>query len=260
MAKVVEKGVVKAEPLNLDKFLGEAQWNRIKLIGIELEGAWEGNPAGQKVVRDGSVFKEAGDDGGVRRATMPGLVVGEIQLGPMVPAGMTTLMRKVYPKLLDPSCGLHVHMSFSKVLHYRLLMIPEYPETILYYLTRWAEKEKLPKEHPIWARLKGNSEFCQNKFWPDAQMQTRVKDWNKERYGHRYTVVHFGWERQRTVEVRVLPMFKEVEQALSAIKMVLNVTNATLLHVSKTFKRNDSGVLSMPNGDLYEEQTQEIVK
>lgn len=251
--------VIIAKPLEIDSLLGQETWNRIKRIGIELEGAWSPPPVGMKVVRDGSVFKDAGDDAGIRRASMPGYAVGEIALGPMLPASLSAAIRKYYPQLHDKSCGLHVHMSFENVLHYTILTVPEYQETIIHYLTLWAEKEALPKTNLLWDRLLGKNAYCQKKFWPDEQMRQRNKDYDKERHGHRYTIVHYPFNRTGTVEVRLLPMFDSPQVAIRGIQTILDVTNACLIHLARRYKRSDSGKFVLPTGEIYEEVVQEIL-
>lgn len=257
--KVVIAPNVIAKPLEIDHLLGRETWNRIKRIGVEIEGAWSSVPAGLKVARDSSVFHDAGDDGGTRRASMPGFAVGEIGLGPMLPASLAVSVRKAYPQKHDASCGLHVHMSFENVLHYTLLTVPEYQETIIHYLRKWATAEGLPKDNLLWDRMDGKSIYCQKKFWPDEQMRQKIKDYDKDRIGHRYTIVHYPFNRIGTVEVRLLPMFDSYVVAVRGIQTILDTTNACLLHLAKQYKRSDSGKFMMPGGEIYEEIIQEIL-
>src|SRR5690348_1841470 len=98
---------------------------------------------------------------------MPGYQVGEIAIGPIQPAQLACTMKKYYPSMMDASCGLHVHMSFDTLRYYSLLMTPEYQETIVEYLRKWAVSEGFPNGHLIYERLKGQSVYCQKKYWPD---------------------------------------------------------------------------------------------
>ncbi len=239
--------MAKVTPLDIDSLLSDVPWNRIERVGIELEGAWKVVPDGQSLTRDTSVFKDQGN-------SVPGHKVGELPIGPMMPASIPAKMKKFYPDLVDHSCGMHVHMSFEDLWLYGLLMSQEYLETVCEYLTRWAKKEGFPADHYIWPRLRGDSVYCQKKFWPMDQVNFRQKDHDQKRQGHRYTIVNFVNRPPNvpTVEVRVLPMMKTVEQALRAIDMVLDITNASLYKLSGGKRERFKGKLELPNGDQIE--------
>lgn len=153
---------------------------------------------------------------------------GEIPSPVMPPSEMPTWMRRFYPQVVNETCGLHVHMSFGNALHYQRLMVPAYQDAILTWITRFAEEEKLPTSHPLWERLKGNSRYCQHRFWPDLQVRQRAKDHDQQREGHRYTTINFCYGTNGTVECRLLPMMNEVEQGIRAVQRVLDITNAFL--------------------------------
>jgi hypothetical protein len=122
-----------------------------------------------------------------------------------------------------------VHLSFKNALTYQRLMDPRYPSTILAYVTKWAESEKLNKEHPLWPRLKNKSPYCQHKFDADGQCRSTQKDYDRNREGNRYTVVNYSYGRHSTVECRLLPMMASAELAQRAIQNLIDVTNAYLL-------------------------------
>lgn len=248
MAKPKEEVV---PPLNIDKALGREPKNRIARMGVELEGGWLTLPEGCKEPEaDTSVFK----DPITRLQKIPtGFKVGELALGPMQPAFMRRAVTKYYPHKVDHTCGLHVHMGFETLYQYSLLAdSPAYQETVIEYLSRWGKEEGLGERHPLWARLKGDSVYCQKKFWPQAQMEQTRKDHDKERYGHRYTMIHYCWGRYQTVECRLLPMMDTSVQAVRVVKRLLDITNAYLLTVDKG-KVKLGGKVELDNGDIYEE-------
>ena len=234
------------KPLNLDKILGEPK-NRVALVGVELEGGWITLPPGiERAEHDGSVFR---DDSKTQRLYPHH---GEIPIGPMQPSGLAKSMKKYYPAFVDKTCGMHIHMSFKNHLQYSWLTEEVYQETLLDYLTRWATKEGFPKDHHIWSRLAGKSIFCQKVFAPAAQLNwKRPKDHDQHRVGHRYTVVHFCG-RQNTIEVRVLPMMDTVEQALRAVHLVIDVTNACLISLAEPDRKVKSTVV-LSKDNVYEE-------
>lgn len=241
-------GSSNAKPLNLDRILGDPK-NRIARMSVELEGGWSKVPPDVTIDRDGSVFGDAPPQG--YRA-------GEIQIGPMEPGAIARSMKKYYPQLVDATCGMHIHMSFKTTRHYGWLMEPEFQETVIEYLTRWAKKEGFPPNHHIWERLSGKSRYCQKKYWPEEQLAVKAKDHNQQRHGHRYTIVHYCG-RLNTIEIRVLPMMDTVEQAIRAVDFIVDITNASLLKLSeKENKSKINGKIELGNGWVCEEFETEI--
>jgi hypothetical protein len=226
---------MKLEPgINLDRYLsgGKRIRNRIYRIGVELEGAWEKLPKGTLLQRDGSLdpLQNRLGEGFVgpegRRLNYK---VGELPSPPLDLASWQAWMRVYYPHKVSAECGLHVHMSFVSAFTYMRVMRPNYPSTVLDYVTLWAKKEGLSPYHPLWPRLEGKSRYCQHKFFADAQVATPSKDFHQDRDGHRYTVINYPFVRNQTVECRLLPMMDTVDQAISAIQNLLDVTNAYLV-------------------------------
>jgi hypothetical protein len=240
------------KPLNLDKVLGVPK-NRVVRMGVELEGGWKAMPQGIVVPeRDTSVFKNPATE---QQEPPPGInpqYVGEIPIGPIEVAVMPKFMKKYYPHKVDKTCGMHVHQSVANALHYGWLMEPEYQETMIHYLSKWAEKEGFPKGHHIWERLEGKTVYCQKKYWPELQYNYKQKDHNQQREGHRYTIVNYSG-RVNTIEVRVLPMMETVAQAIRAVRMVIDITNASLAVLSRQDKGKLTAKLEMEVFDDIEE-------
>lgn len=234
-------------PLNLDGLLGKVK-KRVQLVGVELEGGWVKLPPGiQQVEHDRSVFQGL---------IPPGVTaVGEIAIGPVPPDVIPSLIKTHYPPKINATCGMHVHMSFDRLFWYHLLMVPEYQETILHYLMEWAQGNQLPENHCIWPRLRGESKYCQKKFWPDAQAVTKRKGYDQNAHGHRYTVIHYcGRLKDPTIECRVLPMLSKKSQAMSAIQHVVDITDACIHVLLKNVKREKRvGKIELPNNMVYEE-------
>lgn len=222
--------------------------NRIYRIGIELEGGWMTLPTGVEPIRDGSVVFMHPPE-----RLCIGEVASEILEVPKFPAWMRTM----YPSHVNDTCGLHVHMSFRKALHYERLMVPDYPKVIVAYIKRWAKDEHLDENHPIWKRLKNRNEFCKHDFNADQQVikQNKVYDHNVE--GSRYTVVNYCHGLHGTLECRILPMLKDVEQAIRGVQAVVDITNAFLL---TTAKREEALIAEMIEADgVYRETRNEYL-
>jgi len=216
--------------LDLSRWMDQGK-NRINRVGIELEGGWTIAHPGLQVHHDGSVFK-----GGIPKVPEAEklLTAGEVSSPPIEPATMPVWVRKYHPQVVDYSCGLHIHMGFKSVLHYsRLMDSPDYQETLLDYLKQWGRDHHIPKEHCLWGRLDGQNKYCKKNFWPDLQAIKKGKEHNVDRdggiVGNRYTVVNYCWGLGfETLEVRVLPMFDTPALSISALKCVMDVTNAYL--------------------------------
>jgi hypothetical protein len=217
-------------------------------VGVELEGGWRVLPPGVALEHDGSVFRD--------RAPA-GFRIGEIPVGPIQPGALPRLLQKYYPQKVDRTCGMHVHMSFETVWQYSLLMDQAYQDTVIEYLTRWAKSEgTFAPAHHIWERLQGQSVFCQKKFWPDKQVQSLRKDHDQEREGHRYTIIHFCG-RQMTVECRVLPMMDTCDQAVRAIRRLIDITNACLLVLGRKKEEVMKLSVDLPANEVFEEFMEE---
>jgi hypothetical protein len=198
--------------------------SRIQKIGIELEGGWSKLPRGVSgVVHDGSVLFRAEDP-----VNYPAHI-GELPSQPLDPKQAETWVRNHYPQFVNNTCGLHVHMSFRQPLLYMRLMEEDYTEAIVRFLSEWAKEERLPKDHPIWGRLAGKSEYCVKRFDAESQVRMTRKDYNRRNPGNRYTMVNYCYGLHSTLEVRVLPMFAGADQAWRSIKRVLDITNAYLI-------------------------------
>jgi len=208
--------------LDIQKALrSERLKNQVDLVGIELEGGWARVKAGANIQRDGSV---------VFSDFIPDLrAVGELPSPPITVREFPNWMKVYYPKYVNPTCGMHVHMSFKTALMYSRLMEESYPATIIIDFIRWAEEEKLPPDHPIWDRLKGRSKYAQFLFFPDEQAKTAGKDYDQHRPGHRYTVVNYCHQRNGTLECRLLPMMETAQQGIKTVQHLLDVTNAYLV-------------------------------
>lgn len=217
-------GLRNVKPVDLDG-VGKSRISRIYRIGVEMEGLWDKVPDGLRVERDGSVIFE--DNANPRAA------IGEIPSPPLELDKWEEWVRKSYPTRINKTCGMHVHLSVKSALTYQRLMTPTYPSTIISEFRKWGNRIELPKDHQLWSRLDGKSEYCKHQFTADDQVINADKDFNKERKGNRYTVVNYCWGRTQTAECRLLPAMPSVDIAVSAIRELINITDKFLLATAK---------------------------
>jgi hypothetical protein len=184
---------------SVDDLLGKAK-NRIALVGIELEGAWAKVPPDVgRLSHDGSVAGLSDPTGRVRYS------LGEIPSHPLKVTEWEKWVRDHYPVACNHTCGLHIHMSFATALRYQRLMNPEYQKDLLRLLRAWGKDKGLPEDHPFWSRTSGKNKFCAGMHIPDMQARTFRKG------GSRYAVINYCYHLHQTLEVRVLPMFPDIE-------------------------------------------------
>lgn len=219
-------------PVDLSRYLGERTKirNRIEKVGIELEGGWNKiNPENGRFVADSSVSQ------------LNFRHVGEFVSDPIPIKNdykpVDKWLEENYPDGLNHTCGLHVHMSFDSAINYMRLLRSEFPATVVKAFGDWATREKLRLDHSLWDRLQGKSIYCQHQYQGDDQLLNNRKDYEKNRKGHRYTVINYAYNRTGTLECRLLPMLDTVEQALSAVHEVLDVTNAFLVATATREKK-----------------------
>lgn len=180
-------------------------------MGVELEGAWtRGRRAniaasvlGAKPIDDASVHLSQGDP-------------GEIVTRPH--SSMEDLCKDIqilYPDVLNESCGFHIHTSFTP-LDASVIASSDFFSYFKEQWAQWGRDEKVPKNHEFWQRLAGNNQHARDSFEAEKQLSTSFAGQKRQA---RYTMLNFyAWEKHRTIENRVLPMFSDQKFALSAVR------------------------------------------
>lgn len=285
---------ITAPPLDLSTALGHSR-NRVRCVGIELEGGWDVLPRGVELVRDSSVVFTSNITptelarltrlyDGFQRGEFPiagrnlleqeyytlvnkrdghGIsYVGEYPSVPLKVKGgeWKTWLRSSYPPHINHTCGMHVHMSFwGGDLIYQRLMEEDFSSTILRYIERWAA-EFLPLDHHIWGRLRGESEYCQHLFHADQQVKLGRKRFEHHEAGHRYTIINYPYLQHKTIECRLLPMMADSETAVNLIQYLLDVVNAYIVvkYPAREVRKTSSHVIELPATDNGFEQTYAI--
>lgn len=221
------------KPKDIVSLVGKAK-NRVVCVGIELEGGWDSPTAAKAIMRDGSVQFP------LPPPTPPGQeppsypkYVGEIASPPTKVEDINEWMKKWYPKYVNATCGLHVHMSFKSARPYHLLLCPEFTEVMLTELARWAMMRGLQPDHPIWPRLAGNNPTCAREFKGDQQAAATRKVYAGHPGACRYTAINYPVKLHSTVECRVLPMFDGWRLGAEAVHRVIEITNAFVAGVAR---------------------------
>lgn len=274
--------------------------NRIKNVGIELEGGWDTPPRSETIHADGSVkFPEPiygiDDTTGKKIITniklIPLCAKGEVvsrlltpvpidgfcgrcakiytNHGPQcvncgIPFTLFTIdnwVRSCYPHKVNHTCGLHVHMSFYHRLNYSRLMTPDFGKDMISALREFGTAEGIPQDHMFWNRLNPSHpwtlQHCDHTYLGDGQVNVKSKDYHSRgtKYS-RYTAINYPEAQHHTVEVRILPMFEDVEVALKAIWFIIDRTNGFLGKVRQKERSYKVSVSARP--EVYQTYGKEI--
>jgi hypothetical protein len=204
----------------------------IKFVGLELEGGWKKNiyreERGEEY--DGRMCNEDSEwhpDNSVQSGMD---VRGEIVSRPLPLGKMEAWVKKYYPQDVNRSCGLHIHVSFKDNTFYQALMDKPFTKYYLEEIKKWGENYPI-KNDEFWRRLAGENNYCLKKWNADCQAKFR------EKISERYTMLNFCWNLHGTMEIRVLPMFKDVNVAIAAINKSLDIVQTYLLLTEKKLAR-----------------------
>jgi hypothetical protein len=181
-------------------------------IGVEIEGRFadrheterEARRAGCGACSDGSI-----------RVGMTACEALEIQTKP---GSVTEALRQVaafYPDESDASCGMHVHVSFHDMCSISQLATDEFAA---YFKRRWQEwgtAQGLAPNSQFFRRLNGQNEYCV----PNDE-QDMADPWNADRY---LQLNFLAWNEHKTVECRLLPMFRDARLAYAAIVELVSI-------------------------------------
>lgn len=193
-------------------------FSRIKLVGVELEGGWHTAPP-HPMISDGSITLSRNtamvDGHSIQH-------VGEIPSPPFgSPSEMFEWMKLNYPHYTNSSCGMHVHVSFKSQNSYLRIMDQKFFDYMIEKLLEWGKANGI-KDKNFFNRLEGRNTYCKREYNPMGQ----VKYTNKG--PHRYSILNYCHARYGTAELRVLPLFKTLEEATKAITAYFNIIESWL--------------------------------
>lgn len=188
-------------------------------VGVELEGSWWKKKEDVAALVRGAVAVK--DDSVHIGQGFP----GEIYTRPHdTLEAVLEDVDKLWPDVVDDSCGLHVHTSFSPI-QVSLLAERDFFRFYLDEWAKWGKENDVERTHVFWVRLRGDNKFTTLSFVPEKQL-TGQKNRTRE---ERYTMLNFyAWEKHRTLESRLLPMFSNKALAISAIKKTLEIYDTYL--------------------------------
>lgn len=214
-------------------------------MGAEMEGSWKSRKATAGAVRGARVH----DDRSVHIAHGD---PGEIVTRPH--DNMDDLCRDItalWPDAVNDSCGFHVHASFTP-LHGSIIATRDFYSYFKEQWHRWGVEQKLDRTHEFWTRLAGRNKFATDKFDPEVQLRGYL---GAAQDARRYTMLNFfSWEKHKTIECRMLPMFADMTMAVSAVRHLGWIYDS---YLSRT---NFSTITMEPSVQVVGNVTEEVYK
>lgn len=195
--------------------------SHVKLVGLEIEGGWEGTPG--KPPFDIPIIADHSIDGRTLPSESPLQTthVGEVVSEPMQPNldVINAWLEKYWPDEVNNTCGYHIHASFDSLKDYSLLTMKSFSFLLRKELHSAGEALALPPNHHLFQRLEGKNPFALLNFDASKQIKLRHKSvGDRTRYGF----VNCCWGIHGTFEFRALPAFKDVNLAKHFTKCYLD--------------------------------------
>ena len=189
------------------------RFDTIKRVGIELEGLFLSQNRNANYHGDGSVvFRN--EDGGF---------VGEVVSEPMGIGTVNDWVLNNYPDQINNTCGCHIHVSFNSNMDYMNTMTQNFYDYFIDGMEKWGNEMKIKPNSQFWLRLEGKNQYCKRMPKDNtvliAECQKRGSDYNADRY---YQLNHC-WSKHKTLECRLLPIFKKPAITISGILEFLNI-------------------------------------
>lgn len=185
----------------------------IDKIGLEIEGRYSDICAACESARNKGV--DWTPDGSIMYTR-----TGAAMEFRTVPGKLSQALRQLsefYPDETDSSCGLHVHVSFKSPTHITQLHTREFLE---YFDRRWREWGRERGFGPFsqfMRRLEGHNDFCRSNLADFTETQDMLDV-------RRYKQLNFtSWHAHKTVECRLLPMFRETKHAIAAVSFLIEI-------------------------------------
>jgi hypothetical protein len=189
----------------------------INLIGIEIEGNYtRDNDRRLSAIHnrhnDGSILEECG------------YCASEYVSKPCTLSEAIEFINDCYPDNVNSSMGYHIHLSVNSIDEYSLLMTKEFFEYIKLAMFKFLETLKGTEDYQLLKkRLDGDNRYCYMVF--NNPMQQII---NIGYDGVRYSMLNFCFNKHKTFELRILPMFKNKNNCIKALEFYYKVVNIYL--------------------------------
>lgn len=184
-------------------------------MGIEVEGRFFNLQSKRDLAR--ALTGEEGTPDGSLRAGNSDADCWEFRTRPGKLASAMTQLHALYPDETGPDCGMHIHVSFSTA-DIALLYNTDFFAYFRAEWKAWGEANSVHRDGEFWKRLNGQNNYCRQNVSATGNVLSNGGT------GDRYHQLNFSaWDEHKTVECRLLPMFKSEALALSACKKLISI-------------------------------------
>lgn len=190
-------------------------------VGIEIEGLWNNLRAVRNRAHEDGIG--GCQDGSVHRNPDSNAEGYEFQTNPGTLREALGQLVSYYPDETNESCGMHVHVSFNVSTDATLLATQQFFDYFRARWIAWGQREHVwgynaadpgGSRGVFWRRLFGGNDYCRVNRGTERNILTM----------DRYHQLNFSaWNEHRTVECRLLPMFKSARLGVSAVQELLSI-------------------------------------
>lgn len=225
---------------------GASLMDRIAKMGVELEGGF--TPDTYKMAKGGNIWHHDGSVSTTRDCS------GEIVSPAMDNLdALADFITKWYPVEVNKTCGFHIHLSFKSNLDYSRLMSKRFHRYFLKQWELWGKRCNIQNKQ-FWERLREESpeakRYCKRSFVDPFQQA------HDEWHDSRYHQLNFCWKKHGTMENRMLPMFKEAELGIKALKFYVEFVEKWLTLQKREYGISDAVVIE----DALEQRDKLIIE
>lgn len=202
-------------------------------VGVEIEGRFLNVADVSREVRNSGAT--CCGDGSIRYGYTQNCEPLEIQTKPGTVVEQLRQLARFYPDESDTSCGMHIHVSFTDPGSVTALCSPEFMEYFTNRWNAWGVAQGLSPNSEFFRRLQGENDFC---------MPNGDYDFEHPYATDRYRQLNFlAWNEHKTIECRLLPMFRSARLAYSALVELVSIYEDWLAGIGTIHTR------SLTNGE-----------
>jgi hypothetical protein len=213
----------------------------VKLIGIELEGAFDHfDSQDTSFHHDGSVeidgsqdcYCDCNEDGTCACCEhecehgSDFQYVGELVSNPLTFDRVHEWLNRNYPLDFNNSCGMHIHLSFKNNLEYAKFCTPKFFHFFKDQIREWAENNGV-KSTQFFKRLDNGNTFTKDLFDCKNQLHS---------LGDRYCILNYCWRKHKTIEIRLSHVWQNKNFAYMYIEKLVDIFNTWLLLQKRSVK------------------------
>lgn len=184
----------------------------IDKVGIEIEGYWDDLYAAKDRARALGIR-------GCHDGSLDGSGAWEFQTIPGTVGKALDQLVTMYPDRTNSAAGLHVHVSFKDApIAIGSLATPEFFAEFDRKWRAWGTSKAILQSAEFWKRLNGENQYCGKPRQDMFYDRTNIVDMN------RYNQLNFSaWNEHQTVECRLLPLFRDLKLAVSAVQLLVDM-------------------------------------